>query len=153
MNVKQKMFVKEYLIDLNATQAAIRAGYSKSTATKIAHQLLTKLDIQAAINHEVDARSKRVEISADYVLANIVEINERCMQRVPVMRYDREEKCMVQVKDESGQGVWQFDAAAALKANELLGKHLKMFRDQHDINVRHSYEELLCGKLEDGEGK
>lgn len=65
---KQKMFVKEYLIDLNATQAAIRAGYSKHTAEVIGFENLRKPDIAAAIEAEMEARSKRTEITQDRVL-------------------------------------------------------------------------------------
>lgn len=65
---KQEMFVKEYLIDLNATQAAIRAGYSPKTARKIGNENLTKPDIQAAIEKAMAERSKRTQITADRVL-------------------------------------------------------------------------------------
>ncbi len=57
---KQKKFIQEYLIDLNATQAAIRAGYSEKTAREIAHQNLTKLHIQEALQQE---RERLAEIS------------------------------------------------------------------------------------------
>ncbi|MCY9513302.1 terminase small subunit [Paenibacillus apiarius] len=65
---KQEMFVAEYLIDLNATQAAIRAGYSPRTARKIGQENLTKPDIQRAIQEAMDARSKKTEITAEMVL-------------------------------------------------------------------------------------
>ncbi|APB77396.1 terminase small subunit [Paenibacillus polymyxa] len=71
---KQNMFVKEYLIDLNATQAAIRAGYSKKTARKIGNENLTKPDIQAAIEKAMADRSKRTEITADRVLQEYAKI-------------------------------------------------------------------------------
>jgi phage terminase small subunit len=65
---KQEMFVKEYLIDLNATQAAIRAGYSKKNADKIGPELIGKTRIQAALQKEMDKRAERTEIKADDVL-------------------------------------------------------------------------------------
>jgi len=65
---KQQRFVEEYLIDLNATQAAIRAGYSKKTAGRIASQNLSKLDIQMAISEAIQKRSERTQITADRVL-------------------------------------------------------------------------------------
>lgn len=68
LTAKQQMFVKEYLIDLNATQSAIRAGYSERTARKIGQENLTKPDIIAAIQKAMDKRSERTEITADMVL-------------------------------------------------------------------------------------
>lgn len=71
---KQETFVAEYLIDLNATQAAIRAGYSARTARKIGQENLTKPDIQKAIQEAMAARSKRTEITADRVLEEYAKI-------------------------------------------------------------------------------
>ena len=73
---KQEMFCREYLIDLNATQAAIRAGYSDNTARKIGSENLTKPDIAQRIIELKSSRNERVEINADYVLRRLVEIDE-----------------------------------------------------------------------------
>lgn len=73
---KQEMFCREYLIDLNATQAAIRAGYSVKTANRIAAQLLSKLDIQNRIAELKAKRNEVVGIDADYVLRRLVEIDQ-----------------------------------------------------------------------------
>lgn len=70
---KQEAFVREYLIDLNATQAAIRAGYSEKTARQIGAENLTKPVIQSAIEAAQLARSKRTEINADWVLTRLAE--------------------------------------------------------------------------------
>jgi len=71
---KQKAFVQEYLIDLNATQAAIRAGYSKKTAAKIGSENIQKPDIIAAIAKRSQQRSERTEINADWVLKTLKEV-------------------------------------------------------------------------------
>lgn len=71
---KQKVFVDEYLIDLNATQAAIRAGYSKKTAKEIGHKQLTKVHIQNAIKEQMDLREQRNEITQDRVLLEIARL-------------------------------------------------------------------------------
>lgn len=76
LNAKQDMFCREYLIDLNATQAAIRAGYSVKTANRIAAQLLSKLDIQNRIAELKAKRNEVVGIDADYVLRRLVEIDQ-----------------------------------------------------------------------------
>lgn len=75
LNAKQDMFCREYLIDLNATQAAIRAGYSVKTANRIAAQLLSKLVIQNRIAELKLQRNEEVGIDAAYVLRRLVEID------------------------------------------------------------------------------
>lgn len=68
---KQARFVEEYLIDLNATQAAIRAGYSERTARQQGQRMLTNVDIAAAITAAQCNRSQRLGIDADWVLARL----------------------------------------------------------------------------------
>lgn len=116
------LFAKEYIKDLNATQAAIRAGYSPKTAKQQGQRLLTRDDVQGYVQKEMDKRSKRAGLTADDVLRDIKEIKARCMQAVPVL-------------DRNGMetGEYKFDATNALKACELEGKHLKLFTDKHEI--------------------
>ena len=71
---KRQRFVEEYLIDLNATQAAIRAGYSAKTAGSIGEEILKKPEIQEAIQAAMKARSERTEITADRVLKELGRI-------------------------------------------------------------------------------
>ncbi|AUA70970.1 terminase small subunit [Pseudomonas aeruginosa] len=73
---KQRLFVDEYLIDLNATQAAIRAGYSTRRATEIGYQLLQRTEVAQAIQAAMAERSKRTEVEADYVIRRLREIDE-----------------------------------------------------------------------------
>lgn len=68
MTPKQQAFISEYLIDLNATQAAIRAGYSANTAHAIGHENLSKPEIAAAITKAQAERADKCEISALWVL-------------------------------------------------------------------------------------
>ncbi|WP_290497940.1 terminase small subunit [Hyphomonas sp. UBA4494] len=68
MTPKQLTFVQEYLVDLNATQAAIRAGYSPDTAKMQGSRLLTKDDVQAAIAEAQEQRREKLEITADRVV-------------------------------------------------------------------------------------
>lgn len=123
INDKQKIFCEEYIIDFNATQAAIRAGYSKKTANRIASENLSKLVIQEYIKELIEKRNKRTKITQDEVIADIIEVKNRCMQKVPVLTYDKEEKDYVQVTDENGEGVWKFDSQGANKALDMLMKH------------------------------
>lgn len=124
---KQEAFCREYLIDLNGAQAAIRAGYSKKTASVIAAQNLSKLIIANRISSLVAERSKKTGISAEYVLTSLHTVAERCMQAEPVME-----------RDENGNmvptGEWKFEHSGANRALELLGKHLSLFTEKHDHN-------------------
>ena len=70
---KQEAFVREYLIDLNATQAAIRAGYSAKTARAVGSENLTKPDIAAAIAEAQTKRAERTQIDADWLLTRLAE--------------------------------------------------------------------------------
>lgn len=119
---KQRLFCHEYLKDLNGTQAAIRAGYSEESARQIATENLSKPSIEIFLQQLMAERVKRVEIDADYVLLGIKELTERCIQAVPVTE-----------KDGTVSGEYKFEANAALKGYELLGKHLKLFTDKVDI--------------------
>ena len=73
---KQQRFVEEYLIDLNATQAAIRAGYSEKTAKEIGSENLTKPNIAKAIEEAQNKRQEQTQIDAAYVLKRLVEIDQ-----------------------------------------------------------------------------
>ena len=81
---KQQCFVEEYLIDLNATQVAIRAGYSEKTANEQGSRLLANVSVAAAIEEAMAERSERTKVTQDYVLETIVETVERCKQASPV---------------------------------------------------------------------
>ena len=150
LTAKQEQFCKEYVIDLNGTQAAIRAGYSEKTANRIASENLSKPDITTRIQELMDERSKRVEITADYVLGTIQETIERCKQAVPVMEFDHSEKKMVET------GEYKFEHNGVLKGCELLGKHLKLFTERlehtgkdggpietKDLTAEEAYRHLL----------
>lgn len=133
---KQELFVKEYLIDLNATQAAIRAGYSQKTSYSIGEENLKKPVIAAAIQEAMDKRAKRIDVNADYVLNTIVETIERCKQEIePIFEGTGENRVFT--------GEFRFDSGAVLKGAELLGKHLKLFTDKIDVNVNENLAEAI----------
>lgn len=74
MNPKQERFCKEYIIDLNATQAAIRAGYSKKTAGQIGERLLKNVEIQKFVSELQKKREERTEITGDMVVRELAKI-------------------------------------------------------------------------------
>lgn len=144
LTAKQKRFCDEYMIDLNATQAAIRAGYSPASAKEIGSENLTKPDIASRINKAMAERSRRTGVNADRVvreLAKIAFIN-------PTDLIDAETatiKPMAAVEDTAAIQsikVKRFDdgierevkAADKLKALELLGRHIGMFKDRVEIS-------------------
>ena len=147
---KQEVFVQEYLVDLNATQAAIRAGYSKKTAHRTGNENMQKPAIKAAIDEAKLARSERTEIDQDYVLKQAVKLHERCMQDIsPVMVKDGKDWVHATGEDAEGNEgyLYQFNAAGAAKALELVGRHVKVqsFADkqihEHTGTIEHSHSE------------
>ena len=116
LNEKQKQFCEEYIIDLNGTQAAIRAGYSEKTANRIASELLSKLDIQEYICKLKNKRSERVKYSQDELMRDILEVKNRCMQANPVLD-----------KEGNATGIWKFDSNGANKAIDTLANHVGFY--------------------------
>jgi phage terminase small subunit len=129
---KQQRFVEEYLIDLNATQAAIRAGYSPDTARQIACENLTKPDIAAAVAEALAERSERTKITQEYVLHTVVETIERCKQAVPVL--DRKgQPVMVETPDGEIAPAYTFNASAVLTGAKMLGEHIGTFKQRLEV--------------------
>jgi len=132
---RQKCFVGEYLLDLNATKAAIRAGYSEKSAEVTGSRMLRNAKVRAAVDQAMEKRAKRNELSADYVIDGIKETIERCRQARPVL--DRKGKPVL-VETPAGEQVpaYVFEPFAVLKGYELLGKHLKMFTDRSEVDFK-----------------
>ncbi|MFZ7342934.1 terminase small subunit [Avibacterium volantium] len=130
---KQKRFVEEYLIDLNATQAAIRAGYSEKTAYSIGQENLTKPEIQAAIQTAQNKRAERVQITQDDVIRMLLENIEVASGKKAVIKTEvRKSEDGELVGDDVAQFV--YESSSVNKALELLGKHLGMFKDKLDVS-------------------
>ena len=110
LTAKQELFIREYLVDLNATRAAIRAGYSENSAQEIGNENLRKPQIKSAIDEEMAKRTKKVEVTIEDVLKDILETRE----------------CTAEMGENHNR----------LKANELLGKYLSMWTDK----IEHSGE-------------
>lgn len=127
---KQKRFCEEYLIDLNGTQAAIRAGYSKKTANEQSAQNLAKLSIKEYIQEKQKELSNSTKISAEWVLNRFLAISNRCMK--PELKMVREGKEWVAAVDENGDLVYEFDSSGANRATEMIGKHLGFFKEDNN---------------------
>ena len=145
MTQKQKRFIEEYLIDLNATQAAIRAGYSPDTAQQTGSENLSKPVIRAQIDRAMAERSKRTGVNAERVvqeLAKIAFVNaaEVIDPKTATVKEDAlpEDTAAIQsvkVKTFGEDGLErEIKMADKLKALELLGKRLGMFKDRIELS-------------------
>lgn len=122
------LFAKEYLIDLNGTQAAIRAGYREKSARTKASELLKDPEVKAIIQEEMDKRAERTLITADEVLNDLKELRDICMGRKPVKMTFINKLEGTAVPMDIEQTI--VDPPGANKSLELLGKHLKLFTDK-----------------------
>lgn len=158
LNAKQERFCEEYLVDLNATQAAIRAGYSEKTAKSQGSRLLTKADVSARVGELKAERAKRTEITADRVLRELARVafvdptdvldmttatvkpdvsaDDRAViaavkvKYIPVKQYDEDGELTVVDAVER-----EVKLADKLRALDMLAKHLNMYdkeRQQDD---------------------
>ena len=166
LTAKQARFVEEYLIDLNAAQAAIRAGYSRRSATQYAHENLQKPAVAAAIEAAITARSKRTNITADWVLRRLAEEADADLADIlddagairPVKEWPRIWRqglvSGIDIQEDMIEGV-KFGQTVKLKLSdrikriELIGKHVAVqaFKEK----VEHSGAITLNVSPEDAE--
>lgn len=148
MTKKQKLFVEEYLIDLNATQAAIRAGYSPDSAQQMGSENLSKPVIKNAIDRAIAERSRRTGINQDRVLLELAKV--AFLNPIDVINMDGatirgeanrdDTACIASVKvktiptDDGAITEREVKTYDKLKALELLGKHLGMFTDKLKVD-------------------
>ena len=117
LTARQMRFVDEYLKDLNATQAAIRAGYKATTAVAAnAARLLKNDKVQEAIEARKQTRVERVELEQDWVVNELRKVAQRCLP----------------VEDDDGKPVANV-VSVGVKALELLGRHQGIFIDKREI--------------------
>ena len=160
LNAKQEMFCREYIVDLNATQAAIRTGYSERTANAQAGRLLSNVSIRARIEELKAARNEEVKIDANYVLKRLVEIDSMDVLDIlipdgsvkPVAEWPKVWRTTL-----SGIDVMEMqsgDTAAILKKIkwpdkvknlELIGKHINVgaFEIKQRISISDDFDELM----------
>jgi phage terminase small subunit len=129
---RHEIFCREYLCDLNATRAAIAAGYSEKTAKAAASRLLTNVDVKRRIEELLAKKTEKLDITVDYVLSTIQDTLERCRQATPVL--DKKGNPVL-VTTPAGElaAAYAFNSLGVLKGCELLGKYLKLFTDRQEI--------------------
>lgn len=168
LSPKQSAFVQEYLVDLNATQAAIRAGYSSKTAGEQAVRLLGNVKVSEALQKALEARQKRTQVTADRVLLELARLGLSDVRKLfdengnlkKIQELDDDAAACVSsvkvVEKAGGDGdqlLWVkevklWDKNSAL---EKIGKHLKMFTEKVDLNVAMTHEEALRELEDDSE--
>ncbi|PHM39282.1 terminase [Xenorhabdus mauleonii] len=158
MTTKQKMFCREYLVDLNATQAAIRAGYSPRRASELGYQLMQKPYVVALIDELKAERNRQLGIDANYVLMRLVEIDQ--MDVADILKEDLSIKPLSQWPESwrrylSGFNLTEMfegrgderDMVGILKKIkwpdkvknlELLGKHVSVQAFRENVKAEHS---------------
>lgn len=159
---KQQRFIAEYLIDLNATQAAIRAGYSENTAYSIGQENLKKPEIQVALQIAMEERAERCKIDADSVLkeyakigfSNIADFAKwtgRSITLIPSSAIDKDKLSVVESVSESITGV-KIKMHNKIAGLDALARHLGL--DKIDGLVSKMLEEELDAIIasEKGEG-
>lgn len=129
LSPKEERFCQEYVLDYNGTKAAIRTGYKKSNAASQATRLLKKAEVSARVRELQREMAERLALSQDFVVTQLIETYNQCKEATPVMRYNYDTGEMEET------GMYQFDGKNALKALELLGKHLGMFDKQRKDQV------------------
>ena len=166
LTAKQQRFVVEYLFNLNATQAAIRAGYAAKGAKDQAYQLMQRPVIAAAIKEAMEARNQRTQVDADYVLNRLTEIDQ--MDLLDILDDDMSIKPLSKWPKVWRQSLSGFDIAEMfegvgterdlvglmkkikwpdkVKNLELLGKHVNVnaFREQVAVDVTLSLSQRMA---------
>lgn len=155
MTVKRHRFVAEYLVDLNATQAAIRAGYAKKGAKDQAYQLMQMPEVAEAIKAAMEERNKRLQVDADYVLHRLTEIDQLDLADIfdldgklmPIRQWPLIWRQMVKEVDMKTGKVKFHDK---LRALELIGKHVNVnaFREQVNHTGNINFTDMTDEELE-----
>lgn len=127
---RQQAFVDEYLIDLNASAASVRAGY-KGPANVVGPRLLANAGIKQALAQKMQERQERAQTTADSVIRDIEAIKSDAMQKV---------------EDKDGNPA-MLNHTAALRACELLGKHFGMFGDKMAVTIESTPDDDLDSRI------
>lgn len=153
LNDKQRLFCAEYIVDLNATRAAVRAGYSERTAKQIAQELLVKAEVVAKVQSLMDERANRTQVTADRVITEVARLGFADLRKLfddkgalrPVQEWpDEIAAAVASVEvDELFEGFGENRVQVGYtkkvklwdkgKALEMLGRHLKLFVERTEL--------------------
>ena len=124
MTEQQKIFADQYLVDRNATQAALRSGYAVSSSRLVGHKLLNNKEVREYIDAQLSEISNMAHVSIEWALNRYKDISDRAMQAEPVMIFDGEQWI------ESGE--YKFDAMGAKSATDSIVKILGGFEKDNN---------------------
>ena len=163
---KQKIFIAEYLIDLDGTQAAIRAGYSKKSANAIAGENILKPHIRAIIDEAIEERRKKLSVTAESVIAElaligfadmsdfvkvsdggavqVIPLDELAESKSRIIKKIKEKRTIKTLKGTKDQpdgemvldDTVEFELCDKVKSLELLSRHLGILHDKHEVDVK-----------------
>ena len=147
INPRQKRFVEEYLLCLDAAEAALAAGYSPANAAAQGKKLLKDPDVQRDRRELEQRLFDSIGVSPAWIGRRLVEIVDRCMQATPHLSRNPD------TKQREPDGVWEFDPAGAMRALHELDEHIRALRtedEDQDAERVQSFEDWLEGQEEGG---
>ena len=137
LNARERAFVKEYLIDMNGTKAAIRTHYAEKNAASQASRLLKKPEIQAYRDALLQEQFDAIGVTKHSIASEVWSIYQKCCQKEPVLEWDSINREWVP------SGEWQFNVRGALKALDMLRQMLPEMKN--DDNAGGGLEDMLMG--------
>lgn len=137
LNPQYRKFVQEWMVDMNATRAAIAAGYSEKSAAQTASRLMRREDIRRYRDAMTAEAFEDLGVTRHSIASRVWEIYERCMQKKPVLIWSTADKEWIE------SGVWQFDTKGALKALSMMLEMLPQMEDEDEDGD--SFEDMIGG--------
>ena len=137
LNLQYRKFVQEWMVDMNATRAAIAAGYSEKSAAQTASRLMRRTEIRSYRDALMAEAFEDLGVTRHSIASRVWEIYERCMQKKPVLVWSTADKEWIE------SGIWQFDTKGALKALAMMLEMLPEMEDEDEGGG--SFEDMLDG--------
>ena len=134
---RERFFVRQYLVDLNGTQAAIRSGYSEKTAASQASRLLRKPEVREYRDALLQEQFDAIGVTKHSIAAEVWGIYQKCCQKEPVLEWDSVNREWVP------SGEWAFNVKGALKALDMLRQMLPEMKNDDDAGG--GLEDMLMG--------
>ncbi|WP_298022219.1 terminase small subunit [uncultured Dysosmobacter sp.] len=136
---RERTFVREYLVDLCGTKAAVRAGYSEKSAASQASRLLRKPEVRAYRDALLQEQFDAIGVTKHSIAAEVWKLYERCTQQRPVRIWDSQKHEYVFA------GLWEFDVKGALKALDMLRQMLPEMGKDEGGGAGPSLEDMVMG--------
>ena len=135
---KQKRFVREWLVDMNGTRAAVRAGYSEKSAAQTASRLMKDPAVRAYRDELLKEEFDSLGLTRHSLAVEVWRVYERCAAATPVLQWDS------QLREYIESGEWQFDAKGCLKALGMLHDMIERMEHSEEEDDTTGYEEMIA---------